>query len=104
MYQPKMESVKVPGAINEDGQLQKPVYAFGPVLARGRKKNILSKKNHANYISGMGYYNAVKYIGDHSLDFLLLNSVFAGETTPHLSTAVDFKSLFSLAGYKSHPS
>jgi len=99
-----MEPVKVLGAIDVNGQPQKPVYAFGPVLAGGRGKNLPSKKNHADYISGMGYYDAVNFFGDHALDFLSLNSVFVGETAPHLSTEVDCESLFSMAGYKSHPS
>ena len=54
-----MEPVKVLGAIDVNGQPQKPVYAFGPVLAGGRGKNLPSEKNHADYISGMGYYDAV---------------------------------------------
>ena len=45
VYQPKMESVKVLGAINKDGQPHKLVYAFGPVLAKGSGENIPSKKN-----------------------------------------------------------
>lgn len=62
VYQPKMEPVKVLGAIDVNGQPQKPVYAFGPVLAGGRGKNLPSKKNHADYISGMGYYDAVNFL------------------------------------------
>ena len=61
VYQPKMESVKVLGAINKDGQPQKPVYIFGSVLTRGRGKNIPDKKNHTNYIRGMRYYDTVKF-------------------------------------------
>ena len=75
-----------------------------PAKRKANKKKESAKKNHANYINGMGYYDVVKYIGDHSLDFLSLNSVFVGEIAPHLSTEVDCKSIFSMAGYKSHPS
>ena len=49
VYQPKMEPVQVLSALDMVGQPQKPVYEFGPVLATGREKSLLSKKNHTQY-------------------------------------------------------
>jgi len=103
MYQPKMEPKKILGAINKEGQPKEPVYELGPVMAGGRRKDLPSKCNHADYISGNGHYDIVKYLVDHKKEFPALYSVGLGECCPHLSTEVDCESLFSQAGYKSQP-
>jgi len=103
VYQPKMEPKKKLGAIDEDGQPKEPVYELGPVLAGGRGKDLPSKRNHADYISGNGHYDIVRYLVDHKKYFPALYSVGLGECCPHLSTEVDCESLFSQAGFKSQP-
>ena len=103
VYQPKMEPKKVLGAIDKDGQPKEPVYGLGPVLAGGRGKDLPSKRNLADYVTGNGDFDIVKYLVDHAQLFPGLFSVGVGELCPHLSTEVDCESLFSQAGFKSHP-
>ena len=103
LYQPKMEPKKVLSAIDENGQPKEPVYELGPVLADGRGKDLPSKRNHADYISGNGHYDIVRYLVDHEKHFPAIYLVGIGECCPHLSTEVDCESLFSQAGFKSEP-
>ena len=68
-----------------------------------RGKNLPSKRNLADYVGHDGDFDIVKYLSDHIEYFPGLFSVCVGELCPHLSTEVDCESLFSQAGYKSHP-
>mmetsp|Transcript_8948 Transcript_8948/g.16583 ORF Transcript_8948/g.16583 Transcript_8948/m.16583 type:complete len:100 (+) Transcript_8948:2-301(+) len=96
-----MEPKKVLGDIDGDGHPKEPVYELGLVLAGGSGKDLPSKKNLADYISGNGRFDIVKYLVDHKKDFPALNSVGIGECCPHLSTEVDCESLFSQDGFSS---
>jgi len=103
IYLPKMEPKKVLGAIDNNGHPKAPVYGLVPVVSGGRGKDLPSKRNHADYVESNGNYDIVKYLVDHKKEFPALHSVGVGELCPHLSTEVDCESLFSLAGFKSHP-
>ena len=54
-FLPDMAPTKVLGGIDNFGQPNEPVYAFGKVTNRG--DNLQSGRNHADYIDGSGYYN-----------------------------------------------
>ena len=54
IYLPKMEPKKVLGAIDNNGHPKAPVYGLGPVVSGGRGKNLLSKRNHVDYVKGNG--------------------------------------------------
>ena len=43
-----MKSLKVLGAIDDEGRLKEPVYDIGPVTQR--VANVMHGKNHANYV------------------------------------------------------
>ena len=105
IYLPKMEPKNVLGALDNNGHPKAPVYGLVPVavVSGGRGKDLPSKRNHADYVEGNGNYDIVKYLVDHKKEFPALHSVGVGELCPHLSTEVDCESLFSLAGFKSHP-
>ena len=47
-YLPQMKSLKVLGAIDDEGRLKEPVYDIGPVTQR--VANVMHGKNHANYV------------------------------------------------------
>ena len=76
-YLPEMEPVKVLGAIDDQGNPQEPVLAFGPVNKRGA--TLPSGKNHADYIDKSGYYDLVRYLNDHKKTFPTISSVGIGQ-------------------------
>ena len=102
-YLPVMEPLKVLGAIDASGQLKEPVYAFGPVKERGVNLPGKGHRNHADYVDKKGYYDIAKYLDDMKTKFPSISNVGTGQLCPHISTEVDCESLFSQAGFMSHP-
>ena len=97
MFQPTMKSQHELGFIDEEGNPQEPIYAFGEVIAAGN--NLPSKRNHAEYIDKAGHYDIAKYLLDHRDQFPAVYHVGVGQLCPHISTEVDCESLFSQAGF-----
>jgi len=50
-----------------------------------------------------GGYDIVRYLNDFSDRFPALSHVGIGQICPHITTKVDCESLFSTAGFMSHP-
>jgi len=101
-YLPEMKPVKVLGSIDDAGDPKEPVYEIGPVKRKG--KNLDNKKrNHADYINEKGGYDIVRYLNDFSDRFPAISHIGIGQLCPHISTEVDCESLFSTAGFMSHP-
>ena len=67
-------------------------------LVQWRKKY---KKNHANYVDCKGFYNIVRYLKDFKEAFHDLYHVGVDQFCPHITTEVDWKNLFSQAGFLS---
>ena len=107
LYQPKMKPDKVLGALSADGQPQKPVFAFGPVLERGSdlpdERGLPPKRNLADYINKNGQFDIVRFYQVHSKKFPSLSKLVIGKYSAHVSTEVDCDSLFSEAGALSNP-
>jgi len=102
-FLPVMEPLKVLGAIDENGQPREPIYAFGPVMERGLNLPGKGKRNHADYVDGKGYYNLTQYLDDMKEKFPSSSNMGMGQLCPHITTEVDCESLFSQAGFMSHP-
>jgi hypothetical protein len=64
-----MNPDKVLGALSADGQPQKPVFAFGPVLERGSdlpdERGLPPKRNLADYINKNGQFDIVRFYQVH---------------------------------------
>ena len=101
-YLPEMKALKVLGSIDDVGDPKEPVYEIGPVKSRGKNLD-KRQKNHADYMDEKGGYDIVSYLNDFSDRFPALSHVGIGQLCPHISTEVDCESLFSTAGFMSHP-
>ena len=97
-----MKPVKVLGAIDDVGDPREPVYEIGPVIKPGKNLNNRSR-NHADNVDEKSGYDIVQYVTDFADRFPSLYHVGIGQLCPHISTEVDCESLFSQAGFMSHP-
>ena len=102
-YLPVMKPYKTLGAITRMGQPQEPVYFIGPVTEKGVNLPGPGKRNHADYVDKSGYYMIAKYLDDFQKVFPSMSNIGTGQLCPHISTEVDCESLFSQAGFMSHP-
>ena len=102
-FLPKMEPFRVLGAIDEEGQPKKPVYAFGKVKKRGSKIENSGGRNHADYVDETGMYDIVRFFDDFKEDLKSMYNVVTGQLCPHINAEVDCESLFSQAGILAHP-
>ena len=100
-YLPVVQPKKTLGVFDEDGQPKKSVITLGPPIERG--VDLPSKRNHADYIDGTGYYDIVRYLQDHKDIFPTIYLVGVGQFAAHISTEVDCESLFSEAGHLADP-
>ena len=77
-FLPKMKALKTLGTYDEDGHvLEEPVYSFEPVIERGL--DLLSGKNHADYIGIKGYYDIIEYNLDHQNYFPAMGVMVVGK-------------------------
>ena len=58
---------------------------------------------HAYYVDFRLLYNTVRYLQDFKEDFPVLFHVVFSQFYPHITTDLDFESLFSQAGFVSEP-
>lgn len=61
------------------------------------------KRNHADYVDKSGYYMIAKYLDDFQKVLPSISNIGTGQLCLHISTEVDCESLFSQAGFMSHP-
>ena len=101
-YLPEMRPITVLGAIDDVGDPREPVYEIGPVIKPGKNLNNHSN-THADYVYEKGGYDIVRYLTDFADRFPSLYHVGIDQLCPHISTEVDCDSLFSQAGFMSHP-
>ena len=91
---PDMDPIRVVGGIDDHGDSKDPVCMICPVTEPGKK---LDNKgcNHADYIDDQGGYDIVRYLIDFTGRFAALNHVGFCQLVHHISTEVDYESLFS---------
>ncbi len=92
-YLPEMKPIKVLGTIDDVGDPREHVYEIGPVI----------KPGNADYVNEKGGHDIVCYLTDFADQFPSLYHVGIGKLCPHISTEGDCESLFSQAGFMSHP-